>query len=60
MPDNYDAGEGFAAGDDEQTRFDNDALIRLSERLESLIPDRRLRRRVFAEVVRAIFEARAT
>ena len=57
MPDNYDTGEGFAAGDAERTSFDNDELIALFVRLEALLEDRGLLLRVFAEVVAAIYNA---
>jgi hypothetical protein len=58
MANNYDAGEAFAAGDEAEPRFDNDALLTLYARLEDLIPERRLRLRVFRAVVAAIWERR--
>ena len=57
MPDNYDTGEAYAAGDDESATFDNAELIALFERLEDLLEDRGLLLRVFAEVVAAIYNA---
>ena len=56
MPDNYDAGESYAAGD--AGEFDNDVLLALLERLDALLPaDKPLARRVFAEVLWALWEA---
>jgi hypothetical protein len=51
VPDNYDAGESFAAGDDIVALVENGAVIRLYQRLEDLIPDRPQRLRVFRAIL---------
>ena len=55
MPDNYDEGESFAAGDDALPQFNNERLIELSRALEREVPDRLVRLVIWLAILRAIY-----
>jgi hypothetical protein len=55
MPDIYDDGEAFAAGDDERTQFENDRLIAIIAVIGVLTPDPDLKTRLRRAILREIF-----
>ncbi len=51
----YDAGESYAAGDEDELQFDNARLDRIKEILEEAIPEPLERLGVWEDILKAIY-----